>query len=236
MPRLLVVEDNVVNQRVVLAVLRKKNYKIEVAADGREALNLLAVGEAFDLVLMDIQMPVLDGLETTRIIRQTNNWTPLLQDAGDDRTRDGRPGRERCLQAGMNDTISTPIQAAHLIATNQKRVGDAPVETVARAVAPSSMGQESLDSQTMVEVTARGIWKPEEQIERLESAAESHDGATLAAEAKKIAAAADQLTAPNLSECAVRIEMAANRGDFGGISGDLKRLRDEILAPGNALV
>src|SRR6185369_12778835 len=70
--RVLLVEDNLVNQKVVLAILRKKGYRIDVAGDGREALSKLDASletpdQAYNLVLMDVQMPVLDGLETTRI-------------------------------------------------------------------------------------------------------------------------------------------------------------------------
>ena len=72
--RVLLVEDNLVNQKVVLAILRKKGYHIDVAGDGREALSkldasLAAADQGYNLVLMDVQMPVLDGLETTRIVR-----------------------------------------------------------------------------------------------------------------------------------------------------------------------
>ena len=64
------VEDNHVNQKVVTAVLRKRGFSIELANDGQEALNKLEKSAAFDLVLMDVQMPVLDGLEATRLIRK----------------------------------------------------------------------------------------------------------------------------------------------------------------------
>ena len=72
--RILVVEDNQVNQKVVTAVLRKRGFSIELANDGQEALNKLEQSAAFDLILMDVQMPVLDGLEATRIIRKDQRW------------------------------------------------------------------------------------------------------------------------------------------------------------------
>src|SRR6185295_13995328 len=113
--RLLLVEDNAVNQRVVLAMLRKKDYKIDVANNGQEALEKLeGATEPYSLVLMDVQMPVLDGLETTRAIRRNSQWDylPIIAMTAHAMIGD----RERCLQAGMNAYVSKPVQQASLIA------------------------------------------------------------------------------------------------------------------------
>lgn len=114
--RLLLVEDNAVNQRVVLAMLRKKGFCIEVASNGQEALDMLnRTEQPYDLILMDVQMPVLDGLETTRIVRRDSRWAHLPIIAMTAHAMIG--DRERCIQAGMNGYISKPVQPAHLIAT-----------------------------------------------------------------------------------------------------------------------
>ena len=110
--RILVVEDNHVNQKVVTAVLRKRGYTIEVAGDGREALAKLESSD-FDLILMDVQMPVLDGLETTRLIRQSEHWRHLPIIAMTAHAMNG--DRERCLEAGMTGYISKPVHPAHLL-------------------------------------------------------------------------------------------------------------------------
>ena len=222
-PRILLVEDNVVNQKVVLAVLRKKKYHIEVAADGREALDMMEASGPYDLLLMDIQMPVLDGLETTRLIRKDPRWVslPILAMTAHAMTGD----RERCLQAGMNGYISKPIQPAHLISTIARSLASAPpppAEPGALEPAPS-------DHSAMVEDLLRVFLQlAPARLERLEVAVRERDGKTLAAEARKIAAAAGQLAAPSVGECALRIEMAGYRGDFDGIGSDLGRLRQEI--------
>jgi signal transduction histidine kinase/CheY-like chemotaxis protein len=114
--RLLLVEDNVVNKKVVLAMLRRKGYQITVVGDGRQALDALEdVESRFDVVLMDIQMPVLDGLETTRILRRDPRFARLPIIAMTAHAMNG--DREKCLNAGMSAYLTKPVQAAHLAAT-----------------------------------------------------------------------------------------------------------------------
>lgn len=110
--RILLAEDNVVNQRVALLMLSKMGYRVDVAANGLEAIDALR-RQTYDVVLMDVQMPELDGLEATRRIRQE---PPV----------GGRPriiamtanaiqgDREKCFAAGMDDYVSKPIQIATL--------------------------------------------------------------------------------------------------------------------------
>jgi CheY-like chemotaxis protein len=113
--RILVVEDNQVNQKVVTAVLRKRGFSIELANDGQEALNKLGNSAAFDLVLMDVQMPVLDGLEATRLIRKEQRWNGLPIIAMTAHAMNG--DKERCLEAGMNGYISKPVHPSLLLST-----------------------------------------------------------------------------------------------------------------------
>ena len=119
--RLLLVEDNLVNQKVVMAILRNKGYRIDIANDGQEALHKLDIAQPpYDLVLMDIQMPVLDGLEATLRLRRDPRWErlPVVAMTAHAMTGD----RERCLQAGMNGYLSKPVQPAHLIATVERHL------------------------------------------------------------------------------------------------------------------
>jgi len=109
----LVVEDNAVNQRLVEAVLRKHGYQVVLAANGRQALTALENSHGFSMVLMDVQMPELDGLETTRIIRRDSRWQNLPVIAMTARAMEG--DRECCLAAGMNGYLSKPIHATHLL-------------------------------------------------------------------------------------------------------------------------
>jgi signal transduction histidine kinase/ActR/RegA family two-component response regulator len=126
--RILIVEDNQVNQKVVTAVLRKRGYTIELANDGMEAISKLETQGAFDLVLMDVQMPVLDGLEATRRIRQEKRWHDLPIVAMTAHAMNG--DRERCLDAGMNGYISKPVHPSHLLNTVDEYLNP-PVNTMA---------------------------------------------------------------------------------------------------------
>ncbi len=127
--RILIVEDNLVNQKVVTAVLRKRGYTIELANDGMEALSKLEKQEGFDLVLMDVQMPVLDGLETTRRIRQEKRWHGLPIVAMTAHAMNG--DRERCLEAGMNGYISKPVHPSHLLNTVDEYLNPRDVAAIA---------------------------------------------------------------------------------------------------------
>jgi CheY-like chemotaxis protein len=113
--RILVVEDNQVNQKVVTTVLRKRGYTIELAGDGTEALSKLETSALFDLILMDVQMPVLDGLEATRLIRKDPRWKELPIVAMTAHAMSG--DMERCLEAGMNGYISKPVHPSQLLET-----------------------------------------------------------------------------------------------------------------------
>lgn len=110
--RILVVEDNRVNQKVVTALLAKRGVSFELANDGREALAKLEQSGDFDMILMDVQMPVLDGLEATRMIRKDPRWqmVPIIAMTAHAMSGD----RETCLEAGMNAYISKPVAASHL--------------------------------------------------------------------------------------------------------------------------
>ncbi|WP_421775168.1 ATP-binding protein [Gracilimonas sp.] len=105
--RVLVVEDNLMNQKVITSILSKKNLFPEIATNGKEAIELLG-SKVFDLIFMDMEMPVMDGIDATQYIRKAfpkNNQPVIIAMTANAFFED----RERCLKAGMNDFISKPI-------------------------------------------------------------------------------------------------------------------------------
>lgn len=121
--RILAVEDNPINQRVLAAFLRPIGGEIVWAGDGQEALDLLAVSY-FDVVLMDIQMPVMDGLTATKVLRASdsiNVGVPIIAMTANAMLGD----RETCLAAGMDDYVSKPIDPKTLYKSIAKLVDEA---------------------------------------------------------------------------------------------------------------
>ncbi|MET0013946.1 MAG: response regulator [Sedimenticola sp.] len=108
---ILVVEDNEINRQVAGELLSVAGLRVQEARDGREAVRMVT-GSEFDAVLMDVQMPVMDGLEATRVIRQIPGYEslPIIAMTANAMVGD----REKCLDAGMNDYVAKPVDPADL--------------------------------------------------------------------------------------------------------------------------
>ncbi|HQB77375.1 MAG TPA: response regulator, partial [Tenuifilaceae bacterium] len=110
----LLVEDNLINQKIVVLSLKKIVKNIEIANNGKEALDKFGTSK-YDIILMDIQMPIMNGIVTTKKIREiessTNSHTPIIAITANALLGD----REECLAAGMDDYISKPFQIEVLI-------------------------------------------------------------------------------------------------------------------------
>jgi CheY-like chemotaxis protein/HPt (histidine-containing phosphotransfer) domain-containing protein len=130
---ILVVEDNVVNQRVAEAMLAKRGFEVECAANGREALSMLAV-RPYALVFMDCQMPEMDGYAATRAIRSREHGEQRLPIVA--MTAHAMKGdRERCLAAGMDDYLPKPLRPDELDAALERWLGTPAPETEQPAAA-----------------------------------------------------------------------------------------------------
>jgi PAS domain S-box-containing protein len=123
--RVLLAEDNDLNQQVVQHLLERKGHTVQIAGDGREALAALEQG-GFDLLLLDVHMPELDGFQVIQALRQreqaTGQHLPVIALTA----RSMKGDRERCLQAGMDDYLAKPLRARELFATMDRLLAASP--------------------------------------------------------------------------------------------------------------
>ena len=149
--RVLLVEDHPMNQELALELLGNAGVEVTVANDGAEALAMLAGGAVFDGVLMDCQMPVMDGYEATRRLRANPNWAglPIIAMTANAMAGD----REKALAAGMDDHIAKPLDVGRMFATlarwivpSRSAVKDDPEPVAATAaLAPPPLALPALD-------------------------------------------------------------------------------------------
>ena len=214
--RVLLAEDNAVNQKVALSFLDRLGYRADVAASGLEALEAVR-REAYDVVLMDVQMPEMDGLEATRRIRallpaEQGPWIVAL-------TASAMTGdAERCTAAGMNDYLSKPVRIEELGAALRRAPRSVPREERAAAGLPVLLPG-PLE-------TLRGLERPGEdgfvdsllaifrrdtpqRIEEMERAAAAGDAETFRRAAHSLKSSAASLGGSRVEQRAARAETLA---------------------------
>ena len=122
--KILLAEDNRVNQLLVVRLLQGRGHHVDVVGDGQAALNAIEE-QSFDLILMDIQMPEMDGLETARILRERqrngHRMAPIIAMTAHAMKGD----RDKCIEAGMTGYISKPIQPDQLFALMEDVMAEA---------------------------------------------------------------------------------------------------------------
>jgi CheY-like chemotaxis protein/HPt (histidine-containing phosphotransfer) domain-containing protein len=232
--RILLAEDNITNQQVALAILRKFGLSADVVANGREALEALKT-LPYDLVLMDVQMPEMDGLEATRRIRDPQTAIPNRSIPVIAMTANAMQGdQEMCLAAGMNDYIAKPVSPAALAGAIEKwlpeeggsrneqagntesslRTPPATLIWDRAAMLERLMGDEDL-ARTIREGFLNDI---PQQIARLKEYLEAGDAASAARQAHTIKGAASNVGAEALRAVAFELEKAGQAGDLGAVN------------------
>jgi len=237
-----VAEDNITNQQVALGILRKLGHHADAVANGREVLEALR-NIPYDLVLMDVQMPEMDGLDATRSLRAgtdevLNRSIPVI--AMTARAMQG--DREKCLEAGMNDYISKPVTPttlsrvlerwrAHLsivdetdaLVTQQTHPENAPIFNEA-SLLDRLMGDRSL-----ARVIIRGFLDDvPQQIATLEEFLEKCDDIGVERQAHSIRGAAAVVGGDSLVQMATEIEHAGHRGDLKKVGDFVSELRNRF--------
>jgi signal transduction histidine kinase/DNA-binding response OmpR family regulator len=241
--RILLAEDNPVNQRVALHILQKAGHSIVVVGNGRLAVE--ATGrEAFDLVLMDVQMPEMDGLEATAAIRwreaQTGSHLPIIAMTAHAMKGD----RERCLAAGMDDYVSKPVQPAQLLRVTQahrpeSQANDhsAPVHQKSDAKGgamlavfdrQSALDRVDGDESILSEVVGLFMADVPNQLEALRQAVAAGDAKSLREIAHTLKGSAGCLGGLAAADAARRLEEAAKTGDLTAAAQHLFDLEREI--------
>jgi CheY-like chemotaxis protein/HPt (histidine-containing phosphotransfer) domain-containing protein len=236
--RILVVEDNAVNQQLVLLMLQKVGYRADVAANGVEALEALE-RQPYDAVLMDVEMPEMDGLEATRRIhgRSPRERRPHIIAV----TANAMQGeRELCIQAGMDDYIAKPIHIDELTAAlsrARQRPGASPqTSSVDEAVISklvSSLGEQGRESVAALIETFLG--HVPKQIATLSTASARGETDDVRREAHTLKSNAASFGALRLAELCRELEAGVKTGTLDGapdlivgIVTELERVTDEL--------
>jgi PAS domain S-box-containing protein len=244
--RILLAEDNPVNQKVMVNLLEKEGHAVTVAGNGREALAALypsdsppAIGGSrrFDVVLMDVQMPELDGLRVTQAIREreraAGDHLPVIALTAYALKGD----RERCLEAGMDSYISKPIRPTELRealrAVVPARVG-LPASSGGEVASPalldvnSALAQVMGDRQLLAELA--GLFQTEypRWLTEMRAAVAGSDPARLQMAAHALKGAAATLAAWSTQEAALRLEMMGRAGDLSSAPDALAALAQEF--------
>jgi CheY-like chemotaxis protein len=224
--RILLAEDNVVNQKVAVHLLEKRGHRVVVAGSGREALAILE-RDPFDLVLMDVQMPELDGFETTAQIRAREKprgtHLPIVAMTAYAMKGD----RERCLAAGMDGYVSKPIHPPELFRMLEEmspRIS-APLPGVTGASSGGAVEvdleevRERLggDEELLREVVALFLEECPRLMSIIQQGVESRDAARIAHAAHTLRGAAANLGARALSQAAQRLEALGRLGDLSHV-------------------
>ena len=165
--RILLVDDNLVNRRVADLMLTKAGYEVSAATDGEEALERLAHDGPFDLVLMDVHMPRLDGFAATARIRKLEDGQSLVPVIA--MTASAMAGdAERCIEAGMDDYVAKPVKAQVLLTAVAswlgRKHGDSSTPVSTTTVAPI-LAPDTLDEQLLDELRSYAGDEPELLIE-----------------------------------------------------------------------
>ncbi|HVL59045.1 MAG TPA: response regulator, partial [Burkholderiaceae bacterium] len=244
--RVLLVEDNAINRELAGELLAGAGVTVDVAADGLQALQMLDRDDLrYDAVLMDCQMPVMDGYEATRRIRETPRHAalPIIAMTANAMAED----RRRCLQAGMNDHVPKPLDVRELLSTLNRwirRDGEsaqdraagvrapgqpirAPQPPAAAAVGPTvdlaaAVARLDGNARLLGSLIQRFCASQHDVVERLRAAVDAHEFDTAAREAHTLKSHAAALGASRLASLAARLEQ--------GLAAGERRVFDELVS------
>jgi CheY-like chemotaxis protein/HPt (histidine-containing phosphotransfer) domain-containing protein len=236
--RILLAEDNAVNQRLAVRILEKRSHSVRVASSGRQALEAVSE-EPFDILLMDVQMPEMDGFEATAAIRMRERHRgghlPIVAMTAHAMKGD----RERCLAAGMDGYVTKPLEVANLLRTIDSLV-PAPTRASVPDGSPAAdpveepidrdmlMCQVEGDLDLMREIVELFLDQTPGLMREMRTSLSRGDPATLATAAHTLKGSAGNIGAHPAYMLVAEVELAAKRGDLQAASGALKELEAEV--------
>ncbi len=223
--KVLLAEDNIVNQRVAVGLLNRRGHVVTVVTNGQEAVEAVA-REQFDIVLMDLQMPVMGGIEATRAIRDRERDLALDRIRIVAMTAHAMSGdRERCLAAGMDGYLSKPTESRALFAEVEGSTTDTPV--------PSPFDEADLlkrlhgDTALAAEIVRLFTQEFPGLSDGIRSALDRREAVAVRRAAHTLKGAAGTASATGIAEAAALIEMLAADGDLDALEGAWLRLATE---------
>jgi two-component system sensor histidine kinase/response regulator len=236
--KILLAEDNAVNRTLAIALLEKRGHTVVATANGREAVDALQ-RESVDLILMDVQMPVMDGFEAIHAIRtkeqSTGAHVPIIALTAHAMKGD----RERCLAAGADEYVTKPIRMAELLAAiNRVKTGIPHPVSVAPPIVTAA-ASDSLDMAAALERVEGDRELLEElarlfaeecsgDMARLRQAMDGGDARMIEQLAHKMKGAALSLGAPKVSAAASELEIQARTGDLENTAQLIQNLTREV--------
>jgi PAS domain S-box-containing protein len=241
--RILVAEDNIVNQKVALGQLRKLGHSADIVTNGCEVIEAIALKQ-YDLILMDCQMPIMDGYQTSSQIRSLHDrrhYTVIVA-----LTANAMQGtRERCLEAGMDDYISKPVDIEELrrVLDNWKSLHDSGEKNMLDRAGESPMrdvlDREALNSLRIMQEDAPGLFAElvelfahdaPSHLEGMRNALSGGNGEELARIAHKLNGSAGIFGAMRLAPHLANLEERGWRGYLDGVDVILDQVQEEMTA------
>ena len=246
--RVLLAEDNAMNIEIARTILERAGFEVDVALDGREAVAAVRQNR-YDLVLMDMRMPKLDGIAATREIRASEpegRRIPIVAMTANAMREDQR----RCLEAGMDDYLSKPFQVARLVEMVEHWTGEFQRREAARTATPPT----AIDAVPVVDVEAsemllscfprnrfnvllrRFLRELEQDKDSFPGLARSSALPEMSHEAHKLVASAGHFGARQVQKLAMDLQTACDAGDAASVSALVERLVPASAAAAAALL
>jgi len=237
---ILLVEDYVPNQEVARMHLESAGYAVEIVGDGVAALKRCEAKE-FSLVLMDIQMPRMDGFEATRQLRRRSGWTQRVVILGLSANAD-ETSRIECMSAGMNGLVTKPLRREAFLREVARRLSGSVCDCTSALPVPNPVvAALPMDYQLAIQefggdkalldgLVIRFLTSTRKQLVNMEALISLGDATAIGHEAHRIKGASANLTAMLLSEAARQVEECGKSADLQGIGDLFTRLEKEVDA------